>query len=82
MCVVEGNEYRIRRKDDNTARNKDIIKTACLTSKDSPRIGFLHTLANRKKRLNGAVLRMRPEKPRPLVTADDPSLLKGSERRV
>jgi hypothetical protein len=29
-----------------------------------------HPLACRKRRRNGAVLRMRPEKPRSLVTAD------------
>jgi hypothetical protein len=33
------------------------------------RIGPLHRLACRKRRLNGAVLRIIPEKPRPRVTA-------------
>jgi hypothetical protein len=33
------------------------------------RIGPPHPLVCRKRRLNGAVLRMRPEKPRPRVTA-------------
>jgi hypothetical protein len=31
--------------------------------------GLLHPLVCRKRRLNGAVLQMRPEKLRPLVTA-------------
>jgi hypothetical protein len=50
------------------------------------RIGPLHPLVCRKRRLNGAVLRMRPEKPDPAsqqVWHDkDPFLLKGPERRA
>jgi hypothetical protein len=50
------------------------------------RIGPPHPLVCRKKRLNGAVYRMRPENRRPVpqqVRHDkDPSLLKGHERRV
>jgi hypothetical protein len=34
------------------------------------RIGPPHPLLCRKRRLNGVVLRMRPKKPRPIVTAD------------
>jgi hypothetical protein len=49
------------------------------------RIDPPHPLVCRKRRLNGAVLLMRPEKSRSQVTAGedkDPSLLKGSERRA
>jgi hypothetical protein len=46
------------------------------------RIDPPHPLVCRKRRLNGAVLQMRPEKPRSRVTAGDPSLLKGPERRA
>jgi hypothetical protein len=40
------------------------VKTEILIRIDPP-----HPLVCRKRRLNGAVLRMRPEKPRPRVTA-------------
>jgi hypothetical protein len=50
------------------------------------RIDPPHPLVCRKRRLNGAVLRMRPEKPRSRVTQvwhdKDPSLLKGPECRA
>jgi hypothetical protein len=45
-----------------------------------------HPHVRRKRRLNGAVPRMRPEKPRSCVSAGvqdkDPSLLKGLKRRA
>jgi hypothetical protein len=52
------------------------------------RIGSLHPLASGKRRLNGAVLRMRPQKVRPRPMSQqmwhdkDPYLLKGPERRA
>jgi hypothetical protein len=48
------------------------------------RIGPQHPLVYRKRRLNGAVLRLRPEKPRSQqVWHDkDPSLLKVPKRRA
>jgi hypothetical protein len=43
---------------------------------------IFHIPLCRKRQLNGAVLRMRPEKSSPRVTADDPSLLKDAEHRL
>jgi hypothetical protein len=46
------------------------------------RIDPPHPLMCRKRRLNGAVLRMKPEKSRSCVTVGDHSLLNGHERRA
>jgi hypothetical protein len=54
-------------------RNKDVSRGMILRRYNPVRIRVRidppHLLVRRKRRLNGAVLRMRPEKPRSRVTA-------------
>jgi hypothetical protein len=66
--------------------SRDLKKPADIQGGPSPvrarvRIVPQHPLASRKKRLNGAVLRMRPEKPKPMLQqvlhSKDIALLKG-----